>query len=217
MKWLLLTLLLALSANGLDYAIEIKDSSYVDSNAGPFGNKIIQINDSLAYVHVPGNHDREKQINDLLRLHEWNTNRVLYKDPNLLVLEAYSYKEGGAHPTETYYGINVDVNTPKIIEFGDVFSDMIGLKLLLRKKLAAMAYEYFIKNKSYHNIGDPDEVIKMNLDDAYADAFALTEKGVYFYYNYCHFSCVVGYIKLWVPYEEMRGILIQGGNYVHSF
>lgn len=112
-------------------------------------------------------------------------------------LPAYTYT-GGAHPNSFTSLINIDLAKQKVLERDDIIADTTSLK-----KIGEVA---FFKAR------EGDDVAK---DMFFWDAgyflpanMALTEKGLYFYYNpYEAAPYVLGPTAYTIPYDQLDGIL----------
>ena len=131
--------------------------------------------------------------------------QVLYQSENLVSVElnTYSYA-GGAHPNSFVYLINFDAVTGKALHLNDIVRDTARLR-----ELAEVHFR---------------EARELGVDESLSDAgffwgesfalpenYALTEEGLYFYYNpYEIAAYVVGPTSFTISREQMAGLLAEG-------
>ena len=130
--------------------------------------------------------------------------KVLFQAKNVAViqLDNFSYT-GGAHPNTFRYLVNFDTHTGSVLRLDELVADMGRLKLL-----AEVAF------RKYHQLGGDANLNREGFfwDEKFdlAGNFALTETGLYFYYNpYEAAAYAVGPTEFVLPYDELKEVLAK--------
>ncbi len=127
---------------------------------------------------------------------------VLYQSENLaaIQLSTYSYA-GGAHPNSFVYLLNFDTHTGELLQLPEIVSDTARLR-----EMAEVAF------REARGLG-PDESLADEgffWGGAFAlpENFALTEEGLFFFYNpYEAAAYAVGPTDFTISREELSGLL----------
>lgn len=127
---------------------------------------------------------------------------VLFNDNNLLSLEYSTYEySGGAHGNYGSILHSYDLKNKKVIQLNDIF--VANFSNALNKSLDKAVRKKF-------NIPASQPLSSYLFDNSiqYTDNFAITPKGILFLYNpYEIASYAQGQITLFVPFDEIKGIL----------
>ncbi len=125
--------------------------------------------------------------------------KVLLQNEQLVSIELPAYTfTGGAHPNSFVTLLNFDLDQQKLLERDDIIADTSALK-----KLGEAAFFNARKEDDA-----PKDVYFWDSDYFLPANIALTDKGLYFYYNpYEAAAYVFGPTEFTLPYEQLKGIL----------
>ncbi len=129
---------------------------------------------------------------------------VLFHSSKLVSFQYSTYSNtGGAHPNSFLTLLVMDKNSGNKLELSDFITDMPNLKTI--------AEQYF---RNTHGLS-----ATQSLDDAgffwgqsfvLPENYALTDSGLYFYYNNYEIApYVVGPTEFTIPYADLEGIIIK--------